>query len=403
MQGAVVDVRARRLLIEPTTDPVLEGAVASRTVYLRIGTPDSAQELRSYSVDDGKLRWSITLLERGKAPGMRPDQFCRSLAAGPAGVFCVTNHAVRLFAAADGTASDVLSSDRVHTIERLGDRIVVLLGGASSCADRCIESSLLEVIDATTGEALAKPQKRAAVLPKNLAFRTQPFAGAAGNTTFNPRAGELCVLSTWAWLVSGSVTRDNLDANCFDRTLKPRIEVHERFAGAELKLVQGDRRWVVVANEGKGAPSYLVDLERPGVEESSVPIAAVIAKEDGAIDALVVPPKVIEVSGAPRFDLAGDSKGFIRGLRTKNVIVLSRRDPASSFVMITAVDATSGSERWRGEIALRSNAPSRETGSHELELDGDALILRGREHNQVYLAAFALADGKKLLEVVRAR
>jgi hypothetical protein len=403
VQGAVVDVGARKLVIEPTTDPVLEGTASGRDVYLRIGTTESAQELRSYAIDGGKLRWSVTLLERGKAPGMPPDQFCRDLAAGPAGVFCVTNRGVRYFAAADGAASDAISSDRVHTIERLGDRIVVLSSGGSSCTDRCIESGIVEVIDAATGEALAKPPKGAGGPPRQLGFRPQNFPGPAGNQTFAPRAQELCVFSTWAWPVSGGVTRDNLDVNCFSGALMPRIEVRDRFAGAELKPVQADRSWVVVANTGKGAQSYLVDLEKGAVRESSVPVAAVVANDAGSIDALVVPPKVLELSGNPRFDLAGESKGFFRGLRTKDVIILSRRDPASSSIVVTAVEAMSGSERWRGEVALRPGVPRRDIGSHQLELDGDAVILRGSEWTQVYVAAFAVADGEKLLEVVRSR
>jgi len=269
VEGAIADVSARRVVAEPTTDPIRTAAIADTTVYVRVGAVDTPQELRAYEIDRGRLRWSVTLTdERGRTGGTPPEVYCTSLAAGPAGVFCVTSRGVSLFAAADGARSEVISNDRGEAIEPLGDRIVVLRSGATSCtniirasAGRCIDADIVEAIDAKTGESVAR-RARGAIHPKHLSFRTQPFASPAGFQSLMPRAGELCALSTSARPLSGGATQDNLDVDCFSEALASRFSLHERIEGAKLQLLHASARWVVVTNTGQGPPQAYLAIFR---------------------------------------------------------------------------------------------------------------------------------------------
>jgi hypothetical protein len=60
---------------------------------------------------------------------------------------------------------------------------------------------------------------------------------------------------------------------------------------------------------------------------------------------------------------------------------------------------------WTGDVELLPSGkrPDYTTFYVDLWVDGDAVVLHGSESEQEYLEVFAIADGKRLLSVLRAR
>jgi outer membrane protein assembly factor BamB len=132
-------------------------------------------------------------------------------------------------------------------------------------------------------------------------------------------------------------------------------------------------------------------------------IAAVVRTESG-LDALLSPPDLLEPTGARRWALPTDLGPELHAVRAGDKVVITSYDRDAPGATLAALDAKTGASAWRGDVELRvTGKRPRYFTTVRLSVDGDAVVLEGSETSQQYLQIFSLADGKRLVSVVRGR